>query len=231
MQTSHPKPVLIVSEIFRSIQGEGPKVGTPSVFLRLGLCNLRCAWCDTAYTWKKGEADYHERSLDRVIKSIAALRKGKNISNLVITGGEPMLQQETLAKLLADPLFADMEIEFETNGSQPLLSALKALKNKISFNISPKLADSGNKPYPVHFYPHSGLKFVYVGKKSEKLIDAFLKKYQNQTREIPVFIMPEGVSAEAIMAKYADALNFCLKKGFRLSPRLQIHLFGHKRAT
>lgn len=44
-------PTLQVSEIFKSIQGEGPFTGRPSIFLRLGICNLSCAWCDTPYTW------------------------------------------------------------------------------------------------------------------------------------------------------------------------------------
>lgn len=195
------------------------------------MCNLRCSWCDTPYTWKEGEVDCKKRTLEWVLKKISTLRKGKNISNLVITGGEPLLQQKNLAFLLADPRLSDMEIEFETNGSQSLLPEMKALENKISFNISPKLADSGNKPYKVHFYPNSVLKFVYVSKKSEKLIDAFLKKYQKKVAGVPVFIMPEGISTKAMSEKSPKALDYCLKKGFRLTPRLHIYLFGNKRAT
>ena len=123
--------------------------------------------------------DYKEISLPQVAKRIAALRKipgaaaKAKVNNLVVTGGEPLLQQKLIAQLLVRPELKGMEVEFETNGSQILSSELAALKP--SFNISPKLADSGNKPYKVNFYPNSVLKFVYVSKKSEALIDGFLK--------------------------------------------------------
>lgn len=244
---------LFVADIFLSVQGEGPKIGTPSVFLRLGICNLRCAWCDTPYTWKKGMTDYTARTKAEILKKIAALKKGTSVKNIVVTGGEPLLQQKQLAELLADKLFGDMTIEFETNGSMPLLPEMKAFiagrgarghgargaNNAVTFNISPKLADSGNKPYNVHRYPGSVLKFVYVNKKSEKMIDDFLKKYRAGGKISadggkplpPVSIMPEGVTVEAMSSKYHDIIRYCTKNGFRFTPRLHIYLFGNQRAT
>lgn len=225
---------LFVADIFLSVQGEGPKIGTPSIFLRLGICNLQCAWCDTPYTWKKGLTDYTAKTHSEIIKKIAALKKGTSVKNIVVTGGEPLLQQQQLAQLLGNKLFADMTIEFETNGSMPLLRDMKAFiagrgtHNGITFNISPKLADSGNKPYTVQRYPGSVLKFVYVNKGSEKLISAFLKKHR-AGRE--VYIMPEGVTVEAMSSKYQDIIGYCTKNGFRFTPRLHIYLFGNTRAT
>jgi 7-carboxy-7-deazaguanine synthase len=61
------RPALRVSEIFASIQGEGPFTGRPSVFLRLGMCNLSCVWCDTPYTWL-----YTEERLRKVRRAVAA---------------------------------------------------------------------------------------------------------------------------------------------------------------
>ncbi len=245
--------MLFVADIFLSVQGEGPKIGTPSVFLRLGICNLQCAWCDTPYTWKKGMTDYTAGTNAEILKKIAALKKGTSVKNMVVTGGEPLLQQKQLAELLADKLFGDMTIEFETNGSMPLLPEMKTFiagrgagrhgargtHNGVSFNISPKLADSGNKPYNVHRYPNSVLKFVYVNKKSEKLIDEFLDKYRAGGKISasggnplpPVIIMPEGVTVEAMSSKYQDIIRYCTKNGFRFTPRLHIYLFGNQRAT
>lgn len=222
---------LFITDIFQSIQGEGPKLGTPSIFLRLGMCNLQCTWCDTPYTWKEGQTDYKEKSFSEIIQEITTLCKEKKITNLVITGGEPLLQQKNIAKLLADPALANMEIEFETNGSQTLCNEIKELKQSISFNISPKLADSGNKEYQLHFYPHSVLKFVYVKKESEALIDKFLEKYKEEVADIPVLIMPEGTTIDEMSKKHTKVLSYCLKKGFRFTPRLHIYLFGNKRAT
>ncbi len=229
---------LFVADIFLSIQGEGPKIGTPSIFLRLGICNLQCAWCDTPYTWKKGLTDYTAKTPSEIIKKIAALKKGTSVKNIVVTGGEPLLQQQQFAQLLGNKLFADMTIEFETNGSMPLLRDMKAFvagrgaRGGVTFNISPKLADSGNKPYNVHHYPGSVLKFVYVNKKSEKLIESFLKKYRVVGNSLPpVYIMPEGVTVEAMSSKYQDIIGYCTKNGFRFTPRLHIYLFGNTRAT
>jgi len=80
-------------EIFHSIQGEGPTNGTPAVFLRLAQCNLACSWCDTKYTW-----DWQHFSYDKEVVSLDAREVEERIlelgcRHLVITGGEPLLQQ------------------------------------------------------------------------------------------------------------------------------------------
>jgi 7-carboxy-7-deazaguanine synthase len=224
---------LFVSEIFKSIQGEGSKIGIPSIFLRLGICNLQCTWCDTPYTWKKGLKDYTARSQGWILKKIASLRKGTGIRNLVVTGGEPLLQQLQLVELLSSDVFKDMEIEFETNGSMPLLPKMKAFmkSGRVTFTISPKLADSGNKSYKVHLYPNSVLKFVYVNKKSEKLIDTFMRNFSQNVDKKTVYVMPEGVTIEAMSKKYKDLLRYVEKNGYIFTPRLQIYLFGNTRAT
>ncbi len=226
-----PKNTLIVSDIFQSLQGEGPRLGAPSVFLRLGMCNLQCSWCDTPYTWKEGELDCQTMGLDEVIETIQVFRKDRQISNLVITGGEPLLQQVATVQLLLDERMKDLSIEFETNGSQMLSPELEALKDRLHFNISPKLADSGNKPYKVQFYPNSVLKFVYVGNQSEELIDQFLEENEVDLKRTPVFIMPEGTSAKAMSEKTGKVMAYCMKRGFRMSPRLHIYLFGNQRGT
>ena len=227
------KQQLFVSEVFKSFQGEGAKIGTPSVFLRLGVCNLQCTWCDTPYTWKKGFTDYVSKNTELVLRQIAELVKGTGIRNIVITGGEPLLQQVQLAELMSNTFFENMEIEFETNGSMPLLPVMKDLlkRRRVTFTISPKLADSGNKPYNVHLYPHSVLKFVYVSKKSEKLIDDFIRNSGVNTEKTKIYVMPEGTSVEAMSMKYKHLLTYCERSGYHFTPRLQIYLFGNTRAT
>jgi len=79
---------LLVSEIFFSVQGEGPGIGKPAVFLRLSGCNLKCAWCDTKYTWHGGKM----MTEPTVLKEI----KRYPCKRLVVTGGEPLLQQDNL---------------------------------------------------------------------------------------------------------------------------------------
>lgn len=102
---------LIVSEIFSSIQGESSFVGLPFTFLRLAGCNLRCSYCDSAYTFSEGE----ELSLSSVINRI----KSKGIPLVEITGGEPLLQ-EGIYPLIEILLKEGYRVLVETNGSLPI---------------------------------------------------------------------------------------------------------------
>ena len=78
---------LVVSEVFGpTVQGEGPSLGKRAAFLRLGRCNLDCAWCDTPFTWKWDEYDpaveLRERPVDEVVAEIAAMA----VDRVVVTG-------------------------------------------------------------------------------------------------------------------------------------------------
>ena len=101
---------MIVSEIFRSLQGEGKSQGRPCTFIRLTGCNLRCAWCDTAYAHQGGEEMSITEVLDRVW-----LQNGKQIC---ITGGEPLLQREGVLELLKKFSLHGYTVEIETNGTR-----------------------------------------------------------------------------------------------------------------
>src|ERR1700687_5250245 len=77
-----------ISEIFYSIQGEGMLAGVPSVFLRTSGCNLRCTWCDTPYTSWKPEGD--DLPLDAILADV----RRRWSTHVVVTGGEPMIQED-----------------------------------------------------------------------------------------------------------------------------------------
>ena len=106
---------MIVSEIFRSLQGEGRNQGRPCTFIRLAGCNLRCAWCDTSYAWEGGVRMSVAEVLDRVW-----LLNGKRIC---ITGGEPLLQRDEVAGLLEKFDRHGYTVEIETNGTQDFRDA------------------------------------------------------------------------------------------------------------
>lgn len=84
-----------ITEIFKSIQGEGTRAGLPCIFVRLTGCNLRCTWCDTAYAFHGGT----KQTVDEVVARVDALAGdgAGRVSLLEITGGEPLLQPETPA--------------------------------------------------------------------------------------------------------------------------------------
>lgn len=99
---------LRINEIFHSIQGESTHAGRPCVFVRLTYCNLRCRYCDSEYAFFEGS----ERSLDEIVAEVAAYK-----CRLVeVTGGEPLIQRETIA-LLGRLLEAGHEVLLETSGA------------------------------------------------------------------------------------------------------------------
>ncbi|MFT5170773.1 MAG: 7-carboxy-7-deazaguanine synthase [Candidatus Marinamargulisbacteria bacterium] len=150
---------LAVSETFYSIQGEGPTMGVPAVFLRLKSCNLTCGgpktvqtkalengatWrCDTIEVWLEGAAQKIEWLIDSWEENgfLARLEAG---AHLVITGGEPLLQDGPICEFLCqldEKLSSFIYVEMETNGT---LKPSAFLGDRINqFNVSPKLANSG----------------------------------------------------------------------------------------
>jgi len=101
-------PLLIVNEIFYSIQGESTHVGRPCVFVRLAYCNLRCSYCDTAYAFNEGS----EKNVEEVLSEIR-----RYSAHLVeVTGGEPLMQPDVhpLMTALCD---LGYEVLLETGGS------------------------------------------------------------------------------------------------------------------
>lgn len=102
--------ILSVVEIFKTIQGEGPNVGKPAVFIRLGGCNLQCPHCDTDYT-----SNSHKMYWVNIINIVMMLAKPPHL--IVITGGEPFRQNITnLANKL---LYRGFSVQIETNGTLP----------------------------------------------------------------------------------------------------------------
>jgi 7-carboxy-7-deazaguanine synthase len=108
---SEEEHVMKISEIFTSIQGESSFSGLPCTFIRMAGCNLRCSYCDTSYALEGGE----DLDLDQVMGKV----KAAGILLTELTGGEPLLQEEslTLSTLLLNEGYS---VLLETNGSLPL---------------------------------------------------------------------------------------------------------------
>lgn len=100
---------MVVTEIFKSIQGESSFVGLPCVFIRLTGCNLRCHWCDTAYAFYGGNRMTNDEVLGRVRELGCKL--------VEITGGEPLLQKD-VSPLAAELLAEGYLVLIETSGER-----------------------------------------------------------------------------------------------------------------
>ena len=160
-----------VNEIFYSIQGEGILVGVPSIFLRLTGCNLRCSFCDTKYAYLQGK----EMSIPAILDKI----KKFTCTNICITGGEPLLQKDTI-KLIETLLQKNYKICLETNGSISIKKLVEKKSLVISLDI--KCPSSGsheqmNIKNISYLSEKDQLKFIINNKKDYNYAKEILKRY------------------------------------------------------
>ncbi len=125
-----------VIEKFISINGEGLKQGELSVFIRFANCNLRCIYCDTAYSYHSPK--YIEESVSEIVDYILST----GVKNVTLTGGEPLLQSE-IKELILSLNIHDISVEIETNGSISILP-FREVKN-VSFTLDYKTPSSGEE--------------------------------------------------------------------------------------
>jgi organic radical activating enzyme len=226
---------LEVSEVFESIQGEGVSAGQPCVFLRLAMCNLRCRWCDTRYTW---DFDAFDRAREVTTYPVAALIDSLARSpaqRVVITGGEPLLQQAALEALLAR-LNPNLAVEVETNGTIEPELALVARVDQ--WNVSPKLSNSGD-PETARVRPRAlralrdtrraWLKLVVANAADLAEADELIARLDWPRDK--VLLMPRAANREELRDNGGLVARAAMQRGYRFSPRLHIELWGGQRGT
>ena len=224
---------LAVSEVFGpTFQGEGPSVGRRAGFVRLARCDLSCAWCDTPYTWDWERYDpaveVHQRTVDDVLADLDAMAPDR----VVVTGGEPMLQQRRLVPLLEACASRGWPVEVETNGRHAPLPEVAALVAQ--FNVSPKLANSGVAreqaivPDALAALRDTGkaaFKFVVAAEGDLDEIAALVDAHGLA----PVWVMPEGTGVAAVLDRMRSLADPVLARGWHLTPRLHVLLWGDER--
>lgn len=233
-------------EIFLSLQGEGARIGQPSLFVRLSNCNLACRWCDTPYTWHFDDSMPHDsaapadRRANQMLLDVAdvaawVLAEAKDCRHLVLTGGEPTLQQPALVALV-NALGPDWHIEIETNASLPLSPAFDALVHQI--NASPKLAHSGNddakriNPAVLGAYAHDARAwFKFVVASPDDVAEILALAEAHHLLRARIMLMPEGTSSAVLRQRMEWLAPLCVADGLGLTDRLHIHLYGDTRGT
>ena len=229
------RDALRVSEIFESIQGEGASAGAPSVFLRLANCNLRCSWCDTRYTWDWEAYDYDKEVRRLAVDAVAERLATSNPAHVVVTGGEPLLQQTALATLFAS-LPPGRHVEIETNGTLAPSPELHARVNQ--WNVSPKLENSGEAVErrlqtaalrALLATERAWLKLV-VESPGDMLEAAALIDALGWPRE-RVLLMPQASTREALAERTPVVLRLAREHRVGTSPRLHVERWGGRRGV
>lgn len=221
-------------EIFHSIQGEGAKVGKPAVFLRLGLCNLKCTWCDTKYTWDWTVYKTQEYLIELSSEEIEREILNYNCKYLVVTGGEPLMQQKQVIPLLMDLKNQGFFLEIETNGT--ILPDQRLFSIVDHWSVSPKLQNSGNSQsdreieavYKL-FNSLNTCHFKYVMQSETDLeeVDELIQKYDISPEK--VILMPEAENKADLLERSRWLVEVCKSRGYRFSMRLQVLLWENDR--
>ena len=219
-------PGLRVSELFLSLQGEGPSAGTPAHFLRLQGCDVGCVWCDSKYTWDASGG--RALGIDQALGELRALGEAPL---LVITGGEP-LEHPGIVELVVASLARWPRVEIETSGLLP-----PPLRHeRLHPNVSPKLPsaterwrDTWRESGAWLADPNATFKLV-IGDPPD-LDDALRLIAEHRLPRERVMLMPEGLTDEALRARARELAEACKRHGLRMSPRLHIWMWGAKRGV
>ncbi len=202
-----------LAEIFYSLQGEGPFSGKPAIFIRLSRClEPYCPWCDTQFSWKKGDLVSEETILGRI--------NAYPCQFIVITGGEPFLQWDSGLSALEQLLLKNKyQIQYETSGKVLLPSSPET-----TLVVSPKYLNANWHFLPENHSHVNAYKFLYHKKNDGAFIELFVK-----TNHIPpekVWIMPLGATREEQLKSMPETWAFCQKNQFNLSARLHVLAFN-----
>jgi organic radical activating enzyme len=215
----------IVAEKFGSFQGEGPWTGQRCVFIRFSRCNLTCRWCDTKYTWDWTQYRPSEVSARISVPELVGWVTEQDVDLMVITGGEPMLQQPAMAAL-AGGVPDRVRVQVETNGTQVPEPALVELVDL--WVVSPKLANSGIS-YRLRIVPAALAVLMATGRVAFKFVvtdpASDFDEIAGLVRDFgldPVWVMPEGDTRAKVIAGM-DAIHVpAVARGWNLSTRLHI---------
>ncbi|HKV23593.1 MAG TPA: radical SAM protein [Candidatus Acidoferrum sp.] len=229
--------IMFITEIFKSIQGEGTRAGLPCIFVRLTGCNLRCTWCDTAYAFHGGSKMSIEQVLARV-NELAGGNSGSvgqrtNAPLVELTGGEPLLQEEIYP--LAEKLIsAGYTVLIETSGEK----YAGRLPQEVIKIMDVKCPDSGEPDtFEMKNLEVLGssdeVKFVLSTRRDYEFARQFTREHQlaervKQVLFSPVFDDPEG-KWQGLEPK--KLVEWILEDNLPVRLGLQLHKFVWDPAT
>lgn len=233
---------LRISEVFGpTLQGEGRYTGTPCVFVRTSGCNLDCSWCDTPYTWdwtgKNGVAYDRAKeqttvNIEALILALVDLGFDPTTHQLVISGGEPLLQARAVTELAEQ---VDAHVHIETNGTRPPLSRAST---DVTYSVSPKLPGSGitvkenwDETYAAFaeeaWHERADAKFVIATDEDMTAVEQFVERYDWPHNR--VWLMPEGRTKLELNVNAPRVAQYALETGYHYSDRLHVRIWNDER--
>jgi organic radical activating enzyme len=238
--------IIPINERFISIQGEGRHTGRLSYFIRVQGCNLKCAWCDTKYTWKM--KDYTNVLIDDLAHDAWQVVHDGKVHGIVITGGEPLLYIKAIKEVARRIIVATQTssidfIEVETNGLY--LDVYEGWSDYpldlILWNISPKLASS-SAPLSVEYMGNKQMerilsklncifKFVVKAGSAESIQEVIDFIDMHEIPKEKIWIMPQSLKREDQLGGITELADWVISKGFNFSLRMQNIIWDGRRGV
>ncbi|MGH3908482.1 MAG: 7-carboxy-7-deazaguanine synthase QueE [Pseudonocardiaceae bacterium] len=229
-----PRPLLVAEYFGPTLQGEGPSTGQRALFIRLSRCNLSCPACDTPYTWDWSRFDPAAESRRVPVDELADWALGSSAKLVVITGGEPLLQQPGLGSLVRALACQGRRVEIETNGTRSPSPEL--IETVAQFTVSAKLSTFGAGMGETRRINPAALRaFVSSGKSVFKFVITEpadldeVTELEDRFGLSPVWVMPEGITREVVLSEMSWLAEEALTRGWHLSGRLHVLLWGDAR--
>lgn len=227
---------LRISEMFsNTIQGEGITSGVPAMFMRLQYCTLACKWCDTLEVWKQGNP-YSIKEVLKILKERRVVSSLKSGHHLIITGGSPLKQEESL-KYFIDEFIVKFNFKpFIEIENECVLMPQHIIPFVDLWNNSPKLSNSGMKK-ELRYKPNvikktaslnnSIFKFVVSNNEDWKEIKKDFIDSDLIARD-QIILMPEGQNQEELNRSREFVVKLAIKNNVSFSDRLHITLWDKK---
>ena len=240
-------------EIFHTLQGEGPSAGSPAVFIRASRCNLHCVWCDSDCTWNfegtpwphendalPGAAKHRQSAVTCELDPAAAARLvlAFNCPRVVITGGEPLIQEAGFLEMIRQIRAAqpDCVFEVETNATRTPSADFAAAIDQ--FNVSPKLSNSGVAeslrlvPDALRFFAHSPKTwFKFVVANPADIAEILTLRSRFGIPHERILLMPAARNTADLDRRAPWLAGICRDLGWRFCDRLHIRLWGERRGV
>ena len=184
--------------------------GMPCVFIRLTYCNLRCSYCDTEYSFHEGK----DMSIDDILEKI----KEYNCNLIEVTGGEPLLQIESIS-LMEKLLEKDYQVMLETGGSLPIKKVPKEVIKIVDFKCPTSNMHKKNHWDIVNdLQPHDEVKFVIGNYEDYKWSKDKIDKYSLHNNNILLSPVHDVLEAKLLS-------EWVLKDGIKARVQLQLHKY------
>ena len=206
-------PTLVVTEIFKSLQGESTYAGLPCVFVRLTGCSLRCVWCDSAYAFHGGT----ERTLDAVLADVGAF----GVPLVELTGGEPLEQEGfyPLSEALCDHGYT---VLVETGGHVPLERVDPRVVKVVDVKCPASGMEGANGPANMSLLSaRDEVKFVVADRRDFDFAVDVVRRFSLAERGLPLLISPVFQGNAAPLAP--ELAEWIRDSGLPLRLNLQIH--------